>query len=331
MTILVTGGAGYIGSFMVKRLLDRGDTVVVADSLEKGHRENIDTRAVFMQGNLQDRAFLDKIFSSHKIDAVLHFAAYISVAESMDKPEIYFNNNSFVMMKLLDALEKHNVKKIIFSSTAAVYGNPKKIPIEEDHEKFPTNPYGQSKFISEQILSWYEKVYGINFVSLRYFNASGAAIDGSMGEDHKPEIHIIPCAIHAILQNTEFLLYGDDYPTEDGSCVRDYIHVLDLVESHVLALEKLDQSKGGYFYNVGVGKGYSNKEVITMVKKVTGKDLRVVIKQRRKGDPATLIADSSKIKKELKFSPKYSDLETIITSAWEWHKKKSKLNIDESK
>lgn len=324
MNILVTGGAGYIGSFMTKFLLDSGYNVIVVDNLEKGEVDYIDPRAIFLLGDLKDVTFLENIFSSHTIDAVIHFAAYISVAESMDAPGIYFDNNSFVMMKLLDCLKKYHVKKIIFSSTAAVYGSPKKIPISEDNDKQPTNPYGQSKLISEQILYWYEKIYGISFVSLRYFNASGAALDGSMGENHKPEIHIIPRAIQAVLNRKEFSLYGDNYVTEDGSCIRDYIHVLDLVEAHVLALNKLDNDKGGYYYNVGTGRGYSNKEVIDMVKKITGGSLDVVIKDRRKGDPAILIADPKNIKEELHFSPKHSDLETIVRTAWQWHKRNVK-------
>lgn len=321
MKILVTGGAGYIGSFMVKTLLDRGDEVVVIDSLEKGHTENLDTRAIFLQGNILDAEFIDGAFTNHKFDAVIHFAAYISMAESMEKPEIYFHNNVFVTLNLLEAMLKHGVNKIIFSSTAGVYGNPQVVPIPENHPKNPENPYGESKWMVERLLYWFAKQRGISSVALRYFNAAGAALDGSMGEAHDPETHLIPNVMKAALSGSSFKLFGDDYKTKDGSCVRDYVHVLDLAQAHLCALQKLTTDQGYFDYNVGTGNGYSNKEVVTMVKEVSGKDFPVEIHPRRPGDANELIADCSKIKTELGFSPKYSDLKNIIESAWKWHSK----------
>lgn len=322
MGILVTGGAGYIGSFMTKRLLDGGYEVVVADSLLRGHKSSVDPRAKLEVGDLGQETFLADLFTAYKFDAVIHFAGYISTGESMENPGLYFLNNAMVPVKLLEKMNKYHVENFIFSSTAAVYGDPIQIPIPEDHPKHPTNPYGQSKLMVEQILEWYQKIYSINFVALRYFNAAGAALDGSMGEDHKPESHIIPNVIHAMLTNSEFLLYGTDYHTQDGTAVRDYIHVLDLVEAHVLALKKLEKDSGGFIYNVGTGKGYSNKEVIGMVEQIC--DKKVIVKQtaRRLGDAETLVADPTCIKKDLHVEPKYSDLKTIVETAWRWHKKR---------
>jgi UDP-glucose 4-epimerase len=322
MKILVTGGAGYIGSFMAKGLLDRGDDVVVVDNLENGHQEVVDTRAQFIKGDLREKEFVDSLFQNNKFDAVIHFAAYIAVGESMSKPYKYFYNNVIVGLNLLNAMKENNQNNLIFSSTAATYGEPKEVPIKEDHVKNPTNPYGESKLMVEKLLKWYAEIHGINSVALRYFNASGGALDGSMGENHVMEVHIIPNIIRAVLNETEFTLFGNDFDTPDGSCVRDYIHVLDLVQAHMLALQKLQNEKGHFAYNVGTGVGHSNKEVVEMVKKVSGKDVKVVEKDRRPGDPGTLIADPTKIKTELHFDPKYSDLETVIKSAWEWHSRK---------
>lgn len=320
MNILVTGGAGYIGSLMVKVLLDRGDKVTVIDNLKTGHNEFVDKRAAFMVGDLRDIDFIKDIFKE-KFDSILHFAGLISMEESTRNPYLYFQNNTFAALNLIEEARKNKVNKLIFSSTAGVYGNPSAIPIPEGHPTNPTNPYGESKLIVEKFLSWYNKLFGFNFVSLRYFNAAGAALDGSMGEAHRQETHIIPLAMKAVLNKSEFNLYGTDYKTDDGTCVRDYIHVLDLVEAHVLALDKLAEKGGAFFYNVGTGKGYSNKEVLDMIKKVTNMDLKIKLMGRRPGDADILIADSKKIKEELGFSPKYSDLETIVKSAWMWHKK----------
>lgn len=319
--ILVTGGAGYIGSFMIKRLLEDGFEVLVIDSLENGHKEVIDKRAKFFKADLLDKEIIKNIFANNNFEAIIHFAGFISMKESMEDPGKYFKNNIFASLNLLEEMQNTGIKNFIFSSTAGIYGNPIKIPISEDHPKNPTNPYGESKLAVEKILTWYKEIYKINFVSLRYFNAAGGALDGSMGENHDPETHIIPNAINAILSNLEFMLYGDDYNTPDKTCVRDYIHVVDLVEAHILALKKLQNDKGGYFYNVGTGYGYSNNQVISMVRKISNIDFKVTIKERRVGDADILVADAKKINKELGFSPKYSDLNTIIKTAWEWHKK----------
>lgn len=322
MNILVTGGAGYIGSFMVKRLLNEGYEVAVIDSLERGHRDAVDNRAKLFIGNVLDKQFLSAVFDKNNFDAVIHFAGYIAVGESVEKPEEYFKNNTFGSLCLLEQIRAHNVNRIIFSSTAGIYGNPQQTPITEEHPKNPESPYGESKLLVENCLSWYQKEFDISYVALRYFNAAGAALDGSMGEYHTIETHIIPNILNAILYDKEFQLYGIDYKTEDGTCIRDYIHVLDLVESHVLALKKLEQQIGGYIYNVGTGKGFTNKQVIATIEKVTGEQVKLEISNRRAGDADILIADNSKIKRELGFQPKYSDLETIIISAWKWHKNK---------
>jgi len=324
MKILVTGGAGYIGSFMVKRLISRGDKVHVIDSLERGHKDAIDSEVIFHQMNLMDWDEVEQVFSSSQFDAVIHFAGYISMEESARDPGLYFCNNTSGSLEIIEHCKRNNVKNFIFSSTAGVYGNPIKIPIPEDHPTNPVNPYGESKLMVEKILSWFNKIDGLSYACLRYFNASGAAIDGSMGEAHDPETHIIPKAIEAALNNNEFKMFGTDYQTQDGTCVRDYIHVLDLVEAHILALEKLVKDKGGYIYNVGTGKGYSNKEVVEMVKKISGINFPIVELERRSGDADSLVADSSKIRNELGFNPKYSDLETIVKTAWEYHSKNSK-------
>ncbi|MBI2028397.1 MAG: UDP-glucose 4-epimerase GalE [Candidatus Levybacteria bacterium] len=320
MKILVTGGAGYIGSFMVKRLLERGDEVVILDSLERGREDAIDKRAKFAKADIWNWNEVESLFDNEKFDSIVHFAGYISMEESTKDPGIYFYKNSGGSLEILEHARRHNVSKFVFSSTAGVYGSPIEIPIPENHPTTPTNPYGESKLMVERMLSWYQKIYGLNFVSLRYFNAAGASLDGNLGERHQPETHIVPLAIKAAIGQKEFKLYGIDYPTKDGTCIRDYIHVLDLIEAHVLAFEKLDKEKGGFFYNVGTGKGYSNKEVIAMIEKFSGSIVKIKTEGRRQGDAEILIADPSKIKKELGFQPRYSDLETIVKTAWEWHK-----------
>lgn len=327
MKILVTGGAGYIGSFMTKRLLEKGDEVVVVDTLEKGYKEAVDQKAKLIIGNLLDREFVSLVFKENHFDAVIHFAGYISMNESMKNPYIYFQNNVFSSLNLMEEMIKTKTDKFVFSSSAGVYGNPIKLPIPEDHPKNPENPYGESKLIVEKLMFWYQKTHGLNSVALRYFNASGASPDGKLGENHNPESHIIPNIIKAILNGESFKLFGVDYSAKDGTCVRDYIHVIDLVEAHVLAIEKLMKYQGMFAYNVGTGSGYSNQEVIEMVKRISGKDFQVQKSARRPGDADTLIADVSRIKAELGFNPKYSDLETIVKSAWEWHKTNSKFKI----
>lgn len=319
MKVVVTGGAGYIGSFMAKKLLEAKNEVIVLDSLERGHRELIDKNAVFEQVDLREKEKVELIFKKHKPDAVIHFAGLISVGESMQKPNLYFVGNIDTTLNLLEAMRLVDCKKLIFSSTAAVYGNPTIVPIPENHSKEPTSVYGESKLMIEHILKWYQSIYGLRFVALRYFNACGAALDGSSGEWHPQETHIIPCAINALLNNQEFTLFGTDYKTFDGTCVRDYIHVLDLVEAHMLALSQIDTSVGGNAYNVGTGTGFSNKQVLEMIERISGKSLKVITSPRRAGDADQLVANVDKIKTELHFIPTHSDLETIIASAWKWH------------
>jgi len=318
MKILVTGGGGYIGSFMVKALCSRGDNVSVIDSFERGFPEAVDTRAEIYEGDLLNKKFVEETFSQINPDAIIHFAGLISVKESMDKPELYFESNIMGALNLLEQIKDKQLK-FIFSSTAAVYGNPIKTPIPEDHPKNPTSPYGVSKLMVEDILKWHNQIFQTPFTALRYFNASGAALDGSLGERHNPESHIIPNAIKALIQKKDFALFGTDYNTPDGTCIRDYIHVLDLVDAHMLALDKMKEGDGKV-YNVGSGKGYSNREVVSMVEKVSGEKLNITESERRSGDPDELIADPTKIKEELSFEPKYSNLETIISSAYKWHK-----------
>lgn len=321
MKILVTGGAGYIGSFMTKVLLDRGDEVTVFDNLERGHEEAVDKRARLVKGDIKNPQNLEFLFDNAAFDAAIHFAGLISVGESEENPDLYYQNNVVGSKNFFEtAINKGRIKKFIFSSSAAVYGNPTKIPIPEDHPKNPTSEYGKNKLaIEELLLQFRNENPQISFAALRYFNAAGGSLDGSMGENHNPETHIIPKIFNALSSGNSFKLYGNDYNTRDGTCVRDYIHVLDLVDAHILAMDKLNKSPGGYFYNVGTGIGFSNKEVVEMVEKVSGKKVLVEDSPRRKGDADTLIADPSKIKQELGFVPKYSDLENIIKTAWQWH------------
>jgi UDP-glucose 4-epimerase len=323
MRILVTGGAGYIGSFMVRRLLNEGDEVVVADSLERGHKEAVDSRAKLIVGNLLDKNFVQEVFKD-KFDAVIHFAGFISMGESMENPYLYFQNNVFPALNILEEMAKTGSNNFIFSSSAGVYGNPEIIPIPEVSQTKPTNPYGESKLMVEKLMNWYGKTKRISSVALRYFNAAGASLDGSMGENHTPESHIIPMVVKALMENRPFNLFGTDYQTKDGTCVRDYIHVLDLVEAHILAIKKLQATPGNYIYNVGTGTGFSNREIIDAVEKVSGQKVQVTETPRRPGDADKLIADPTKIKSELGFNPKYSDLETIIKTAWNYHSNKHK-------
>lgn len=320
MQILVTGGGGYIGSFMTRGLLESGMEVSVLDNFSRGYKEAVDTRAKILEGDILDSSFLEKVFADNLFEAIIHFAGYISVAESVKEPGMYFQDNVEGSRNVLEHIKGKNIK-FIFSSSAAVYGDPTTVPIPEDHAKDPTSPYGQSKLMIEEMCKWYNKAYGQPFAALRYFNASGAALDGSQGERHNPETHIIPKVIEAAMSGTDFTLFGDDYDTDDGSCVRDYIHVLDLVDAHIRALHKLEQGSA-LAYNVGTGNGFSNKEVIAAVEKVSGKKIGVKMEARRLGDPAKLIADCTKINNELGFVANYSDIETIVSSAWQWATKK---------
>lgn len=318
--ILVTGGAGYIGSFTVRTLKKAGYEVVIFDDFSAGHKEAIEGFEL-IKGNLaQDQDLLAGLLQKNKFEAVMHFAAFIQMGESFRKPEKYFRNNVLGSLNLLEATVKAGVDKFIFSSTAGVYGEPEKLPIKEEDNKNPTNPYGETKLMIEKMLFWFSKAYGLRSVAIRYFNAAGAALDGSLGEDHPAESHLIPLAIKAALAGQQFNIFGQDYPTPDGTCVRDYIHVLDLAEAHLLALRSLENGAQTTLYNAGVGKGYSNLEIIEMIKKVTGIPLRVQFGPRRLGDAAALYASSQKIKKELGWEAKYSDLKTIIKTAWGWHK-----------
>ncbi|MBO6304596.1 MAG: UDP-glucose 4-epimerase GalE [Selenomonadaceae bacterium] len=321
MAILVCGGAGYIGSHTVYKLVEAGEDVVILDNLQSGHREAINKKAKFYEGDLRDFAFLDKLFATEKIEAVIHFAANSLVGESMKEPLKYYNNNVHGMEVLLSALVKHNVDKIVFSSTAATYGEPKSIPIKEDDPTIPTNTYGETKLAMEKMMRWVEKAHNIRFVSLRYFNAAGATLDGSFGEDHNPETHLIPLILKTALKKRDAItIFGDDYDTEDGTCIRDYIHVFDLADAHILALNYLRNGGKSDIMNLGNGKGFSVKEMIEAAKVVTGKEIKVEMGERRAGDPAVLIASSEKAKRILNWQPKFIDVKDIIASAWSWHK-----------
>ena len=317
MSLLVTGGAGYIGSVIVERLVEKDYQVIVLDNLQTGHREAVHPAAHFILGDLADSAFLESVFKNHQIKAVIHLAAKSIVEESVKDPALYFRANLVCGLNLLEAMRPNGAGKLIFSSTAAVYGEPKTVPINEDAETDPTNPYGLSKLMFEQILKAYSKAYGLKFVSLRYFNAAGASERN--GPDQPGLTHLIPRALKVALGQRETLgVYGTDYPTADGTAVRDYIHVRDLAEAHILALG-LDRAAA--IYNLGHEEGYSVKEVIEMARKVTGCEIPVVESPRRSGDPAVLVASSSKIKRELGWRPNHSDLREIIRSAWQWHQK----------
>lgn len=320
MRILVTGGTGYIGSHMVRMLMARGHNILVLDSMEFGYKEAIPDQATLIQGNVGDSSAVDKALSTYGVEAVIHFAGYISVEESVRNPKKYFHNNLVAPIGLLEAMEAHRVDKLIFSSTAAVYGEPETIPIPEDHPKNPTNPYGLSKWCFEHYLAIADRHKKIRSISLRYFNAAGASLDGMHGEAHNPEIHIIPLGLAAAMEQKEFYLYGEDYPTKDGSCVRDYIHIEDLCQAHMLALDALENGHKTAIYNVGTGTGITNKEVIAQIKKETGVDFSVVVKARRAGDPAQLVADPTRLKKEFGWSPQHSDIATIVSTAWKWHR-----------
>ena len=314
----MTGGAGYIGSQMVRQLKEKNHEVIIFDDLTSGHKEAVG-QTPMVTGDLLDQTLLENLFSEHQFEAVMHFAGVISMKESTENPYKYFQINTFGALNLLETMVKHHVLKLIFSSSAGVYGNPISLPIKEDDAQKPTNPYGESKLMVEKILAWYDKVYNLRSISLRYFNASGANLDGQFGEDHQDETHLIPLACQAALQSKEFMIYGNDYQTKDGTCVRDYVHVIDLCEAHLLALDALISGHKTDAFNVGPGIGFSNIEVVEMVKKVSGINFPVKFGPRRPGDANELVADPSKIKNELNWQPKYSDLETIVKTAWQWH------------
>ena len=320
--ILVIGGAGYIGSYMCKCLAHNGFKPVVLDNLVRGHREAVKW-GPFYKGSMSDRSLLNHIFSKYDIMAVMHFAAFCYVGESVREPIHYYQNNVANTINLLQTmLEKNNIPHFIFSSSCATYGEPINIPITEEHPRNPINPYGRSKLMVEQTLDDFRNAYGLKFISLRYFNAAGADPDGEVGEDHRPETHLIPLVLQTALgQKKAINIFGDDYATKDGTCIRDYIHVSDLAKAHLLALERLlNNQLTGQYYNLGNGDGYSVKQVIETARKITQKSISTKITDRRPGDPAVLIGSSEKAVKELGWNPKFADLETIIETAWKWHK-----------
>ena len=295
--------------------------IIIVDNLQTGHKKAIHKDAKFYEGDIRDKEFLDKVFSENNIDSVIHFAANSLVGESMVNPMIYFDNNVYGMQVLLQTMVKHEVKNIVFSSTAAVYGEPKKIPITEDDDTNPTNPYGESKLMMEKMMKWFNLAYGINYVSLRYFNVAGALEDGTLGEDHLIETHLIPLVLRVPLHKRDSIsVYGDDYKTHDGTCIRDYIHVIDLADAHIKALKYLKDGNESTIFNLGNGTGFTVKEIIEASKKVTNFDIPVVMDKRRAGDPAVLIASSEKAKKLLNWEPAYTNIENIIKTAWTWHK-----------
>ncbi len=321
MKVLVTGGAGYIGSHTVKDLLNRGYKVVTLDNFSSGHQELICGGEV-IRADLRNKEELEAVFKKHRFEAVLHFAALIQVGESYQDPQKYYLHNLITSLNLLEAMLRHGVNNFIFSSSAAVYGPPQKIPIEEDHPLNPANPYGTTKFMVEKILADYNRAYGLKYVSLRYFNAAGADPEGQLGELHSPETHLIPnILLHLLGRNPDFQVFGNDFPTPDGTAIRDYIHVTDLARAHVLALEKLLEGAESQILNLGSSQGYSVLEVIREAEKITGKKVDLKFGPRRLGDVPVLLASSRRAESWLGWERKFSELQTIIRTAWEWHRK----------
>lgn len=319
MNILVTGGAGYIGSHVVEELCNAGEQVVVFDNLYTGHREAVDARAEFVLGDLKDAGAVKRLFDTHHFDGVMHFASYTLVGESMQQPFLYIGDNVTNALNLLRAMIDHDVKRFILSSTANLFDAPERMPIDEQERIVPGSPYGESKFIIERLLHWLDRIHGLRFAALRYFNAAGASPTANRGEDHAIETHLIPLVLQTALGLREKItIFGDDYPTRDGTCIRDYIHVNDLAQAHILALQALD--KGSRTYNLGNGEGYSVKEVIEVARQITGLPIKAEVGPRRPGDPATLIAGSETIKRELGWQPRFASLESIIGTAWNWHR-----------
>lgn len=319
MAILVTGGAGYIGSHTVAELLEQGKEVVVIDNLQTGHKDALLGGKLY-EGDLRDKELLKRLFAENEIEAVIHFAANSLVGESMKDPVKYFDNNVYGTLCLLEAMDKANVRKIVFSSTAATYGEPGKVPIEESDPTHPTNVYGETKLTMERMMAWFDQVLGIKYVALRYFNAAGAHASGKIGEDHDPETHLVPLILQAALgQRDSIKIFGDDYITPDGTCIRDYIHVSDLADAHLRAVEYLLGGGDSDVFNLGSGQGFSVKEMIEAVREVTGRDFPVQVTPRRAGDPAVLVASSDKARSVLGWKPSRDNLQDIIGSAWGWH------------
>lgn len=324
-TILVTGGAGYIGSHAVLALKQAGYNPIVLDNLVYGHRDLVENvlKVKTIVGDISDRPLLDRVFATHKIDAVMHFAAYLFVGESVANPQKYYRNNVIGTLTLLEAMLAAEIEKIVFSSTGATYGISQITPIPEEHSQEPINPYGASKLMVERILKDFDRAYNLNSVCFRYFNAAGANPDGLIGEDHSPEVHLIPLVLFAALGKRDTIsILGTDYPTEDGTCVRDYIHVSDLADAHVLGLEYLLNGGNSAIFNLGNGKGFSVREVIETAKLVTGRNIKVLERDRRPGDPPVLVGSNEKARTVLGWSPKYSQLSEIIAHAWQWHQKR---------
>ena len=316
MKILVTGGAGYIGSAVVEQLIAKGESVVVFDNLSQGHRAAVHPEAVLVEGDLANRGAIDAVLTQHRPDAVMHFASKTLVGESMQDPFLYVGDNVTNGLNLFKSMVEHGVKRIILSSTANLFDQPERMPIDESERIIPGSPYGESKFILERILHWLDRVCGVRFACLRYFNAAGATL--TRGEDHDPELHLIPIVLQVAMGKREkAAIFGADYPTRDGTCVRDYVHVVDLAQAHILALGALDG--GSRYYNLGNGEGFTVKEVIDTASEVTGKAIRAEIGPRRAGDPAVLVASSNKIRKELGWAPQFPHVRAIIESAWRWH------------
>ncbi len=321
MTILVLGGAGYIGSHTVYELIDAGEDVVIVDNLQTGHKGALHPKARFYKGDIRDEKFLDDLFNNEKIDSVIHFAANSLVGESMIDPLKYYDNNLYGTMILLKSMVKNGIEKIVFSSTAATYGEPEKTPIFEKDRTEPTNTYGETKLSMEKMFKWVSKAHGLRYVSLRYFNACGAHVSGKIGEDHSPETHLIPLILQVPNGKREHIgIFGDDYKTPDGTCIRDYIHVTDLAQAHILAVKYLNKGNESDIFNLGNGVGFSVKEVIETARKVTGHPIPAKISKRRAGDPAILIASSDKAKSILGWNPSHNSLDEIIETAWKWHK-----------
>lgn len=321
MAILVLGGAGYIGSHTVRALIDAGRDVAVADNLETGYRAAVHPQARFYEGDIRDRAFVDRVLESEQIEGVIHFAANSQVGESMTDPLKYYDNNLTGTKVLLESMVAHGVLKIVFSSTAATYGEPERVPILETDRTDPTNCYGETKLSMEKMMKWVSAAHGLRFVALRYFNACGAQPDGSIGEAHNPETHLVPLILQVPnCQRAQIAIFGEDYPTPDGTCIRDYIHVCDLAQAHILALDYLLAGGENNIFNLGNGVGFSVKEVIEETRRVTGHPIPATVCPRRAGDPAQLIASSAKAREVLGWEPQYDDLHTIIATAWDWHK-----------
>ncbi|MFS0985362.1 UDP-glucose 4-epimerase GalE [Enterococcus durans] len=320
MSILVLGGAGYIGSHAVDQLINKGYEVIVVDNLLTGHKAAVHPDARFYEGDIRDKTFLKSVFEKETIEGVLHFAASSLVGESVEKPLKYFNNNVYGMQVLLEVMHEFDVKNIVFSSTAATYGEPKEFPITESTPKNPKNPYGESKLMMEKMMKWCDNAYGIRYVALRYFNVAGAKSDASIGEDHTPETHLVPIILQVALGQREALaIYGDDYDTPDGTCVRDYVQVEDLIAAHILALEYLKAGNESNFFNLGSNQGYSVQEMLEAAREVTGKEIPAKIAPRRAGDPSRLVASSAKAQAILGWQPKFTDVKEIIKTAWDWH------------